>query len=234
MRKVLCAFLVLVAGAASPAAQVQRGGISQAERQQQISKLIEDINGPDPAARISAYETAVSGTDRVLQRIAIQQGLSSSEQIIRESALKATFVDRGSLSLEVATLPQGATEPEIAAASAIGGNLGLLVSGFDATTGAFNVASPMGPAECSGSGPQYKAQPANLSGDRISFSISLRRGCTSQPEWTFQVKDIDGSLFMRACNGAMRLDENGTLAGSMSCQSRTTNFRFRISASVLN
>jgi hypothetical protein len=231
---------LLLSWISSSAFAQQRGGISQAERQQQIGKLIEDINGPDPAARIAAYEAAVSGGDQVLRRLAIQTGLSSQEQLLRESALRDSFTNRRSMVFDLSLRPQDASNPDVnSVLSAIGGRLEVYIFNFEPGGGQFLVATPFTSGEGSTTSYRFNAGLGTLAGDRLSVTFDTYAARTDRPSWAYRPVNSDGRpsasiTYIRSCTANLSL-LTGTLRGQIACENlNSARFTFLVTSSVMN
>lgn len=227
----ICAAVVLLA---QPAFAQK---ISAAERQQQLSKLVEDINSPDPALRVATFEAAIASNDRTIRRMAIEQGLNSKDQIMRETALLRAMEGRRSMILDLsATASPKPWEP--AAIDAVGGRLEVYVFDFNASTGQFGSATPYSSGDLRNDVVFFNTGSAAVSGDRISFSFDTQRVSTRQPQWVFRTttKNGDqGDFGMSACTGNLRLAAGAQLQGTLTCQSQGgTSFTFKAAFNALN
>lgn len=209
-------------------AQGAGGRLSQGERQQQISKVIEDLNGPDPAVRIAAFEAATASRDRVLVRVAIEQGLNSKDQVIRESALLQAMSSLRSIYLQIAPTNAPNSDGAAFAAQTIGGGFQLLIFGFNAATGEFSAAMPSSPSQTDNGVIRYSSGAAGLSGDRLSFQFPLNE------RWLAGAGSNTNTRLKR-CSGNLKLGASGpVMTGRMTCQALSVNYEFAVTANVLN
>ena len=238
--RVFVAVAALVFLSTSLAYAQHRGGVSQAERQQQISKLIEDMNGPDPAVRIAAFEAAISGSDQTLLRVAMQQALASQEQLLKEAALREAFRGRRSMVLDLSIRPQDSDNPDVnSVLNAIGGRLEVYIFNFEASGGQFFAATPFTSGEGNGTSYRFNAGLGTLAGDRVSVTFDTLASRSDRPSWAYRPVNSDGrpsasSTFIRSCTANLSL-VSGVLRGQIACENlNSSRFTFLATSSVMN
>ena len=190
----LCLFSMMILVLALP-------GPTQAqdsERAQQLRRVIEGLNSPDPVTRLVTLEEAMGSDDANLKRMAIGTALSSSDKTLRATAMTAALSEKPSFVIEItgASDDKGVTS---AVLDGTGGRLEATIVQFDRTTGAFLITSPHSRHDSSGS---HITQGA-VSGDRISFDINIRNIFSTNRGY---------------CRGSARArDGSSVLTGRMSC-----------------
>jgi hypothetical protein len=183
------------------------------ERREQLNVLIEKLNSPDPTARIDAFEGAVSGKDTAARQLALRTVLSSGDPVLRSLALKAILQGRKTLDV-VLTLPPQVREAEAAAG---GDDAKIAIPKYRNTAVAFAewaasfpfalMVDESGAIRCKlmrtrlGSAEDKEAFEGQISGTNV--------------ELTGKATDAGGAIL---CNVRLQLLQDGTLAGTASCE----------------
>lgn len=181
----ICAAVLAVAAAA----QAQSG-----ERAQEMQRVVDGLNSPDPVTRMITLEDVMERGDRNLKRVAISTALGSSDQTLRTAGVEAAFSQKPSFVIEFVAGKEG----YLRYWERSGGSIEVLISQFDADSGTFLAHTPYSRRENG----QTVAFPGALSGDRISFHVDIS----------------DLYLHGHACRGSVSARDGGTLMkGTMSC-----------------
>ena len=93
----LCLVLIMVMSLAMPDAAWAR----DSERAQQLRRVIDGLNSPDPVTRLVTLEEAMGSDDANLKRMAIDTALSSSDKTLRAAAMNAALSDKPSFVIEI-------------------------------------------------------------------------------------------------------------------------------------
>ena len=161
--RTLTAALALAVALASPTAAQAAG-----ERSQLMNRIVDGLSSPDPVTRLVTLEEAMASKDKNLQRIAISTALASSDQSLRTAAVEAAFAAKRSFIVEFTGLARGSTDEVYWQRS--GGLIEVRIDKFDSATGDFLAYSPVSFKSRDG---VYTASKGNLSGDRLSFDVSV-------------------------------------------------------------
>ena len=190
-----CLFLVMVMALAVPSpARAQ-----DSERAQQLRRVIDGLNSPDPVTRLVTLEEAMGSDDANLKRMAIGTALSSSDQTLRASAMSAALSEKPSFVVEITGTSEGRKHHISTILNGTGGRIEASIVQFDRSTGAFLLTSSHSRHDEDGSHITRGA----VSGDRISFDINIRNIHPSSKGY---------------CRGSVRArDDTSVLIGRMSC-----------------
>lgn len=165
-----------------------------ADRAQQMQRVVDGINSPDPVTRMVTLEDALANGDKNLKRMAISTALASSDQTLRTAGVEAAFSQKPSFVIEFVS----GVKDRMHFWDRSGGSIEVQVKDFDPATGGFLGTTPF--ADENDDQRVYKA--GAISGDRISFDVSVYELST-----------------LAFCRGSVSAKGGGTLLkGSMSCE----------------
>lgn len=165
-----------------------------ADRAQQMQRVVDGINSPDPVTRMVALEDALANGDKNLKRMAISTALASSDQTLRTAGVEAAFSQKNSFVIEFTS----GVKDKMSYWEKSGGLIEVQIKDFDPNTGAFMGSTPFSTVIDN----QKVYLPGTVSGDRISFYVNV------------------GDLYASrtTCKGSVSAKDGGTLMkGSMSC-----------------
>lgn len=181
----ICAAVLAVAAAA----QAQSG-----ERAQEMQRVVDGLNSPDPVTRMITLEDVMERGDRNIKRVAIAAALASSDHTLRTAGLEAAFSEKPSFVIEFVAGAEGYMHYW----ERSGGSIEVVVSDFNSDTGTFLGHTPFSERKNG----QIVKLPGTMSGDRISFNVD--------------VKDLYTSGI--TCRGSVNARSGGTvMKGTMSC-----------------
>lgn len=183
------AIAILVSSAQFSPASAQAH--SAADRRAQIGRVVDGLNSPDPATRLTTLEQALASTDRNLRNVAVTTAFASSDAVLRSAALGATIASAPTFVVDVDQSGQGG---EPSAARAIGKSFEVRLVRFNRARNTFETSS----GSLTRAGEYSFRQQGAVAGDRLSFSVVLSQAA-------------------RYCSGVARLDVGAKLRGSMNC-----------------
>lgn len=192
--KILCLVAAVVSGSAA---------FAQSDRVEQINRVTEGLNSPNPAVRIATLEDAARSGDRTLRQFALQQALGSSDLTLRSTALFIHMEQNPTILVELVSinLPENDHGIDRAAEFArdLAGAIDLQIRNFDPASGAFLVFSTFSRVH---SREGVTVHQGNLNGDRISYQVDLNGLGVSRGD----------------CYGHLRLEGDGALmSGEIMC-----------------
>lgn len=160
---VWCA-LVILASVPHAFAQEDCPVPSGAERQQQLARLLETLNSPDPTATIPLFEAVMQGCDATMRRLALRTALQSDDPVLQELAVAGLMASASSILVSI-EIPEGTnngyTDTFMAST---GGGIEVLISEFDGSTGEFST-------QVSGTEGDEPSGRGAVQGRRISFNV---------------------------------------------------------------
>ncbi|MCH8488942.1 MAG: hypothetical protein LAT81_03290, partial [Oceanicaulis sp.] len=169
---------------------------AQSDRIEQINRVTEGLNSPNPAIRIVTLEEAMRSGDRTLRQFALQQALGSSDLTLRSTALSLHLEQDPTMLVEIVSvaMPENSRAYDRAVdwAQGVAGAVDISIRGFDPQTGGFETFSShsrVDPRE------GIATQTGNLSGDRLSFQVDVARSFGGSGE----------------CIGFLRLEGEGAI-----------------------
>ncbi|MBW4024662.1 MAG: hypothetical protein HIU92_16315 [Proteobacteria bacterium] len=94
---------VLLIGGPHVAAIAQSApSLSPAERQQQLQKLSDDLNNPNPLVRITVLEAVLAGNDGIARELATEIALGSSDEMMQSYTAKLLLSNTKLINVSVA------------------------------------------------------------------------------------------------------------------------------------
>jgi|TARA_R110002051_G_scaffold273714_2_gene334378 hypothetical protein len=163
-----------------------------ADRAQQMQRVVDGLNSPDPVTRMVTLEDALANGDKNLKQIAISTALASSDQTVRTAAVEAAFSQKPSFVIEFVAGPEGKMDYW----ESTGGSIEVQIKDFNKDTGTFMGTTPYATSRDK----QRVYKLGAISGDRISFDVSV------------------GGFAGDNCRGSVSAKDGGTLMkGTMSC-----------------
>ena len=169
------------------------------ERTQQLRRVIDGLNSPDPVTRLVTLEEAMGSDDANLKRMAIGTALSSSDKTLRATAMTAALSEKPSFVIEI-TGASDDTSVTPKVLEGTGGRIEATILEFDAAAGSMLITSPHSRASDDGDHITRGA----VSGDRVSFDINIR--------------NVFNHGTRGFCRGSARArDGSSILTGRMSC-----------------
>ena len=208
----------LLAGYFVPALAQKAVGaaLSPSERREQLAKLTEGLNSPDPLERAAMLEATLQGEDLLARTIALQSALGSSDAIMRNYAATLILGRTQVMNIELSVPPDVQAQLDKAGDDAAKSKVyqaytwlfrvlgtssyqvSFAISNFDAATGRLKVA-------CQGE-PHPSGQAADWSvGQLIGSSLEFHAVC-----------NFPGT-YRNECSASLQLASGGVFAGKLSC-----------------
>ena len=129
----LFAFMVVwVSDAVAQDCQIATGP----ERQQEMRRVLEELNSVDPTVSIPTFEVVMQGCDAALRRLALRTALQSDDPVLQDLAVSGFLSGAASLVIQLQS-PQETNTSTDTFMTLSGGRLEIIISNFDPVTGTF-------------------------------------------------------------------------------------------------
>lgn len=190
---------------AGGAARAQSTSSSE-QRRAAITRIIDGINSPDPATRVSTLDAATQSKDPVIRHIALSTAFANADTTVRMVALVDAFATAPSFVVQLVA----GEKDHLNLARVSQGRFVLRPSHFNRSTNTFTVSTNYSALDQD----NHPAQgPGEISGDRVSFSPPINKGFSPPYE----------------CQAVTQLEPTGsTLQGTLSCPGLNEHYTIKI------
>lgn len=166
------------------------------ERQQEMQRVLEELNSPNPTVSIPTFEIVMQGCDATMRRLALRTALQSDDPILQELAVSG-FLSGSASIIVYLELPEDANSYAVRFMTDSGGRIEVMISGFEASTGTFG-------ARIAGGNSDETTGRGTVIGRRISFDADASHVYSSA----------------RTCRGVLSGEsESASLVGTLACDS---------------
>lgn len=178
---------------------------AQSDREAVLRRVIDGLNSADPIKRMITLEEAMTTNDGVIRAIATKTAMASSDVTLRSLALAEVFKTKSTLILKLTGFKDDGENDHGHLMDHTPGTLDLVIRDFDAASGDFKVYSSFSRNTFNEKRQEVPdALPANLAGDRVSFTLNVGEVYSVPPD--------------SICRGTAHLkDGTPILSGTMNC-----------------
>lgn len=194
MKKIIAALAIATLTTAPAGAQT-----SAAARAQQLQKLEEDLNSPDPNLRLAAFEVAMESSSIAIRTKALTTALSSSDRNLAAIAARFHFCQNTNVRLAHGQPPSDPTSKYNGFRS---GSQSFVIQNCDPNRGSFSTAGLPGSFF-----ENRSARSGSFNGESANVAFMV---------WDGHVK--------WECSATLRVDVDRNFSGTMACKDDARGF----------